>query len=135
VETSAVLRWLLHGEESSQVISAIRGHKDIASSILTKVETQRALLRAELQGVLKPAERNLARGLFAKQSSGWYFVEITPSILQRASGEFPIEPIRTLDAIHLATALELLPAFSKMKVLSFDIRIVQNLLPLGLTAT
>lgn len=132
VETSAVLRWLLHGTESIQIISAIGRHKNVVSSVLTKLETERALLRAELQEILKPAERNVARGLFAKQCSGWYFAEMTPRILERASQKFPLEPVRSLDAIHLATALELLPGFPEMKVLSFDNKIMQNLTPLGL---
>ncbi len=50
------------------------------------------------------------------------------------SGVFPVEPIRTLDALHLASALELLRLFPDLTVLSFDRRIVENLAPLGLGA-
>ncbi len=59
-------------------------------------------------------------------------MEITAEVRNRASMNFPIEPVRSLDAIHLATALEFMQAYNEMKVISFDKRIIDNLEPLGL---
>ena len=43
-----------------------------------------------------------------------------------------VEPVRSLDAIHLATALEFTKVVATLGVLSFDTRITDNLDPLGL---
>lgn len=43
-----------------------------------------------------------------------------------------VEPVRSLNAVHLASAIELLAAYPDLMVLSFDDRIIANLEPLGL---
>ncbi|MBI2346165.1 MAG: hypothetical protein HYV03_04650, partial [Deltaproteobacteria bacterium] len=62
----------------------------------------------------------------------WHIMEITAEVRARAGRPFPSEPIRSLDAIHLATALEFVRAFPDLTVLSFDDRVLRNLAPLGL---
>jgi hypothetical protein len=42
--------------------------------------------------------------------------------------------VRTLDAIHLATALRFATTFPALPVLTFDERILANLEPLGLAS-
>ena len=59
-------------------------------------------------------------------------MEITKEIREGASQPFPVEPVRSLDAIHLSTALEFLKIYPEMKVLSFDKRINDNIPSLGL---
>jgi hypothetical protein len=39
-------------------------------------------------------------------------------IVERARRAFPVEPVRTLDALHLATALVLLEAVADLEMLS-----------------
>lgn len=51
--------------------------------------------------------------------------------VERAEGEFPIEPIRTLGALHLASALVLRDALPDLVVLSTDERLRANALELG----
>ncbi len=46
--------------------------------------------------------------------------------MDRASLAFPIEPIRSLDALHLASAAELRQAIPGLSILSLDRRIVDN---------
>jgi predicted nucleic acid-binding protein len=72
------------------------------------------------------------KGLLARTAAAWELLEITPDIRIRAGEPFPVEPVRTLDAIHLATALQFARAFSGLSVLTFDERILVNLEPLGL---
>ncbi|MBI3795873.1 MAG: hypothetical protein HY268_02755 [Deltaproteobacteria bacterium] len=43
----------------------------------------------------------------------------------------PLEPVRTLDAIHLASALFLRESFPDLLILSTDERVRHNALPLG----
>ena len=55
---------------------------------------------------------------------------MTPAVLQRASEPFPVEPVRSLDAIHLAT---LAIAGAGITVLSNDYRVNHNAHALGYT--
>jgi predicted nucleic acid-binding protein len=67
-------------------------------------ETARAIIRARVAGRLSTAqERAAVRALrvFERRTD---LVGVTAEILARVERPFPIEPIRTLDAIHLATA-------------------------------
>jgi hypothetical protein len=59
-------------------------------------------------------------------------MEITGEIRVRAAEAFPVESVRTLDAVHLATVLEFARVFPDISVLSTDSRILANLEPLGL---
>lgn len=60
-----------------------------------------------------------------------YVIGLTEEILTRAGRRFPIEPIRTLDAIHLATveALEDPPAL--ITIVTRDARVRENAAALG----
>ena len=132
IETSAILSWLFGEPDSHEVIDTINRHKTIVSSVLLILETRRALIRAEIEGIIDAGEHQRLKGLFYEHSSSWAYLEINSLIRERAVLPFPIEPIRTLDAIHLSTALEFLQIYPDLVVLSFDKRIVDNLVPLGL---
>lgn len=56
---------------------------------------------------------------------------IDAAVLARVAQPFPIEPLRTLDAIHLATAL-LFHAIEPVTLLSTDARLRENAAALGL---
>jgi predicted nucleic acid-binding protein len=60
-----------------------------------------------------------------------YVVAVTDAVLARVRRPFPIEPIRTLDAVHLATAelLGELPAL--MTIVTRDSRVRENAEALG----
>jgi hypothetical protein len=62
----------------------------------------------------------------------WAILELTPVVRERAGQRFPVEPVRSLDAIHLSSALTLLHVHPDLRVLSFDERLAANLQPLGL---
>ena len=51
--------------------------------------------------------------------------------MEFARGPFPGEPIRALDAIHLATALVIRDIYPDLRVLSLDQRVRQNAAALG----
>ena len=132
IETSAVLAWLLGEPVSHRVIDTINRHETIVSSVSLIVETGRALIRAETEGIIDAGGHQRLKGLFAEHSNGWSYLEINSLIRKRAAKPFPIEPIRSLDVIHLSTALEFLQIYPDLVVLSFDKRIIDNLVPLGL---
>jgi hypothetical protein len=71
-------------------------------SALTIAETGRAILRARVTGRLTTTQERAAvraLGRFGRR----YLVGVTDEILDRVTRPFPIEPIRALDAVHLAT--------------------------------
>ena len=102
------------------------------TSSLTFAETERAVIRAESEGLIRAADGQRLRGLLQRASSGWMRMTVSEEILARAGRSFPVEPIRTLDAIHLATALAFTRAFSDLQILSFDRRLLDNARALGL---
>jgi len=57
---------------------------------------------------------------------------LSEEVLARASRPFPVEPVRTLDAIHLATALEFTAAFPDLRLVSCDSRVRENAEALGI---
>jgi len=87
---------------------------------------------AEIRTVgIKDLKNNLS-GLFRRARSDWMTMAVCEDVLARASRPFPAEPVRTLDAIHLATALEFTRAFSSLRVLSSDRKIRDNAVALGI---
>lgn len=132
VETSAILAWLLGEPASGQVVDTINRYETVVSSVLSIMETGRALVRAETEGIITAGDHKRLEGLFAEHSLSWSYLQVIGPVRQRAAQPFPMEPIRSLDALHLATAIELVQVYPDLAVLSLDRRIVDNVGPLGL---
>lgn len=134
VETSAILAWLFGDPQGKTAKRPIDAADRVASSVVTGLEAERAVVRAEATGLVTPAEAQRLRGLLVRTFRQWSLLGIDAAVLRRAGERFPVEPVRTLDAIHLASAIELLAPCPDLGVLSFGARIRNNLEPLGLTA-
>ena len=132
LETSAVLTWLFGEPRSEEVLQTVNPADVVVTSTLTYAEVSRALLRAETDTVLRGGEAQKLRGILERARTGWMAMAVSDNVLARASRPFPAEPVRTLDAIHLATALEFTRAFADLRVLSFDRRIRDNAEALGI---
>jgi uncharacterized protein len=104
LETSAIARAYLHlgGEDHATLQSAIQGADEVFTSALTGVELRRAATQLAHREGIQAAEL-LAAAL--ECIAGADIVPLTDEVLARAGGAFPL-PIRTLEAIHVATALE-----------------------------
>jgi uncharacterized protein len=129
VETSALLAALLEGDIAAR--NALRGAGRRITSALTFVEAPRALIRARVAQRLTPkAERSALRWLqaFRRRCD---VVGITDGVLARAGRPFPVEPIRSLDALHLATAELLDEPPQLVTVLTRDSRVIDNARALG----
>lgn len=50
-------------------------------------------------------------------------MEMNFPVKRRSAESFPIEPVRSLDAIHLATALQFLEVYPSLEFLTLDERI------------
>ncbi|MBI4419276.1 MAG: PIN domain-containing protein, partial [Gemmatimonadetes bacterium] len=104
-DSSAVLAWLLGEPEEAAVRQALAGAERVGASTLTALECSRALARGVMRGRLALTDELAALQLLAAASSSWVTLEMTGRVLDRARARFPVEPVRTLDALHLATAL------------------------------
>ena len=60
-----------------------------------------------------------------------YVVAVTEAVLTRVRRPFPIEPIRTLDAVHLATAEMLGEPPALVTIVTRDARVQENAEALG----
>ncbi len=118
--------------DAPQIALRIQEAEEPECSVLTILQTQRVLVRGERERPSLGRQFRLLRRQLAEASVDWNVAEITPHICDRAGEPFPVEPVRTLDAIHLATALQFARAFPDLTVLTFDERILANLEPLGL---
>lgn len=71
------------------------------------------------------------RATLAQAAARWAVLEISSDVASRAEQGFPVEPVRTLDAIHLASALLLRHSIPNLVVVSTDDRIRANASQLG----
>jgi predicted nucleic acid-binding protein len=122
-ESSAVLAWLLD-EPSAATVRQLLGASEITvSSDLTLIECDRVLLRAVALKELTEAEAADRRAHLAVAAAHWQILRIAPEIVDRARQPFPAEPIRTLDAIHLASLMVGRSAVRGLALLSLDDRV------------
>ncbi|MGQ0540026.1 MAG: type II toxin-antitoxin system VapC family toxin [Gemmatimonadaceae bacterium] len=129
IESSALLAAFLEGDRAARRAIRARGRR--VTSALTLAEAHRALLRGRLTGRLTAdQERAALRGLrtFARRCA---LVAVSNEVLDRAARPFPVEPIRTLDAIHLSTIVLLGESPQLLTVVTRDDRVAQNATAMG----
>jgi predicted nucleic acid-binding protein len=120
LDTSAFVKLIVAEPESSALRRAITRWPQHASSTLLRTETIRALRRSGNTGQV-PAARRLLRGV--------RMVRVDEPLLDRAADLEPGE-LRTLDAIHLASALEIGQDLGVM--IAYDIRLKEAAQAYGL---
>jgi predicted nucleic acid-binding protein len=122
-ESSAVLAWLLGEPSGNAVRDALRRAEIVAASDLTLVECDRVLIRAVATGEIDEGAAADRRALLNTAVGHWQLWHVGSEIIERARRPFPKEPIRTLDAIHLASALVVRSVIQGIEFLSLDERI------------
>ena len=131
VDSSGIVAWLLGEEQASAVIAALGAANLVVCSHLTLVECDRALLRCLAVGTLTDAEVAEKSALLNAAAFAWRRLAITEAILERARLPFVGGPVRTLDAIHLASAIEGRGAVPGLVLLSLDERMRKSARALG----
>jgi predicted nucleic acid-binding protein len=131
-ESSAVLAWLLDEGPGPRIRQVLAATDTVVASDLTIIECERVLLRAAALGEVTEAEAADRRAHLTTAAAHWHVLRIGPEIVERARQPFPGEPIRTLDAIHLASAIVARSAVSGLALLSLDDRIRKAARTLGL---
>ena len=104
-ESSAVLAWLLGDTDGESVREALSGAEIVLASQLTLIECSRILIRAGATGRLTEGQAADREARLRQVEPHWTLLEIDAEIVERARRPFPLEPIRILDAVHLASAL------------------------------
>lgn len=122
-ESSAVLAWLLDEPTAPEIRVALAGAEIVLASDLTLLECHRALIRTVSLGQLTEAEAADERARLNLTAAHWTLLGLGSDILERARSPFPIEPIRTLDALHLASALVARQAVPGIALLTLDHRV------------
>lgn len=131
-ESSAVLTWLLDEPRHSDVIQALGGADYVVTSALTAIECARGLARARHAERISAAGERTALRALNDAAVSWHVMDIGDAVSARARAGFPLEPVRTLDAVHLATALAFDGAVGTVTVLSLDDRVRDNARALGM---
>lgn len=129
VESSALVAALLESDQPA--LEALRGPGPKITSALTFAEASRAILRARRTGRLKPHEERAAVRALQRFERRCHIVTVNETVLQRARRPFPVEPVRTLDALHLSTVEVLGEPPPLMTVVTRDARVRENAIALG----
>jgi predicted nucleic acid-binding protein len=95
----------------------------VLTSSLTLIECERVLIRAVATSLLPEAAAAERRAVLARTAEHWVVFDLDAEVMERARRPFPAEPIRTLDAIHLATAVLARTLVPELAVLSLDARV------------
>jgi len=134
-ESSAVLSWLLGEEDGADVAKALSRADQVIASDLTLIECSRVLVRAVATGVVTEADAAERRHVLARAAAHWSVLHLVDNAVTRAQRLFPVEPIRTLDALHLSLALVARAVLPDLEVLCLDRRVRENALALGLAVS
>lgn len=125
-ESSAVLSWLL-GEPKGERCRDILSRADrVVSSALTNLECARAIVRRAGERQFTRTESLALSRLLQMAEARWDVHVVSEEVIARAREPFPVEPVRTLDALHLATMALFREELGTMTLLSLDDRIRDN---------
>lgn len=122
-ESSAILSWLLDEDGAASIRRILASADAVVASDLTLIECDRVLHRAVALGELTEADAADRRARLTTAAAHWHVLRIGPEVVARSRQPFPGDPIRTLDAIHLASALVARSAVAGLELLSLDERV------------
>ena len=131
-ESSAVLAWLLDEEAASLVRRALSAAPMTVPSDLTLMNAI-ACFTELLRLASSPKLKSLTAVLISPRPPLSGMSVSVRTLFERARQPFPRDPIRTLDTIHLSSALVVRTAIAGLAVLSPDERIPGSVRRLGLT--
>ena len=121
LDSSAIIKLIAPEAETPGLLAYLAERPRLVSSALSRVETHRAIRRA---GGTR-SDRRRAEEVLARIA----LVRIDESILQQA-GDLPPAELRTLDAVHLATALSVGPDLAEL--VTYDRRLADAAVAAGL---
>lgn len=130
LESSAALRDILNADGAAAIRGALAGADLVTTSRLTLTEVGRTLCR--LRHAKQSADFVVAQeAAFFRECELWAIEPVSDDIMQRCGRSFPVEPVRCLDGIHLATIDKVSLSVPDLVVLSTDDRVRDNAKALG----
>jgi predicted nucleic acid-binding protein len=129
MESSALVAALL--EHDTAALKPLPAGTQLVTSALTLAEAGRAIIRARATGRLTPAEEQAAVRALRTFERRCFILDVDRAVLTRVRRPFPIEPLRTLDAVHLATTELLGEAPQVVTIVTRDVRVRDNARALG----
>jgi hypothetical protein len=124
-----LLAALLERDEPAR--KSMRSKGRLVTSALTLAEAGRAILRARAGARLTADQARGAMYAIRRFERRTYVVALSDEVLARVRRPFPIETIRTLDAVHLATVELLGEPPETVTVITRDARVRDNAQALG----
>jgi len=116
LDSSVALRHILKGENG---ISLAFEGKKVYSSELLEIESRRVIHRCRMEGELNDEKLIIALDRLKKLLAGINLISLSVSVKKRAMESFPVI-IKTLDALHMASALKLGDALTGESVIIYS---------------
>jgi predicted nucleic acid-binding protein len=129
IEASALVAALL--ERDTAALKKNPDGTHLVTSTLTFAEAGRAIIRARATGRLTAEQEQAAVRALRTFERRCFILDVDRTVLDRVRRPFPIEPIRTLDAVHLATADLLGEPPPLVTIVTRDDRVRKNAEALG----
>lgn len=121
IDSSALLKLVAREPETSALENDVAGREGLVSSRLAVLECRRAARRVPHAPILQRVDDLL---------EAVYLLDLSPAILEQAVA-FDPPALRSLDAIHLATALSI--GDTALDVITYDARLAEAGRAAGLT--
>jgi hypothetical protein len=106
-DTSALVKLFVSEPGSSKARSLLRRDREVATAHLTYVEMYSAFTRRHRDRSLSVAHLRAARRLFEREWGAYLRLPLTEDIVQRSRVMVELHGLKSLDAIHLGTLLDL----------------------------
>jgi uncharacterized protein len=124
LESSAVVALLIETEPAHDAILALAMQPQrMVTSVVSVVECRRALLRAHAQRRIDRLTMDAAQHQLTRLLERCDLFELDDTIVSLASEPMGDEHLRTLDALHVATAIVARNAFGPLEFVSLDVRV------------
>lgn len=130
LETSALLRAAL--QQQREVIECMRRATAWVTSALTLLECERTLVNMLHARRISRSQSSRAHAYLRDVVWRTDISEVDAGVLERAGQPFPVEPVRSLDGIHVASILRLSEQ-GPLEALTSDRRVNDNATSLGFT--
>jgi len=125
VDSSALLKRFLIEPDSERVHALLASTDEVAISRISIVEVRRGLSRID-----SAVERGIAKGIFDNDVRSCIIVECDAAIAEHAADIAEAHHVRSLDAIHIASAVRALGVGGTF--ITFDVRQSQAAQAMGL---
>ena len=122
-DTSALVPLLVSEKRSGDVLAVLHADSDVVTAAIAPLEVSSALWRRRHGGTLPLADHDNAEQWFAFISQRWSEVAQSTAVLDRATRLVARHSLRSLDALQLASALEIAPANGALPFVTLDKRL------------